>query len=91
MYATKIKMKQGCYYSQDLTEIDEVYIEDCRTPGFYKKSVLHDHIKEYPGSIQVKIYPFPTIIPAVSIYGEKYVKSTPNSTLRDNLLSLPRE
>lgn len=37
MYATKIKMKSGCYYSSDLLEIDSIYIEGGDNPGFLKK------------------------------------------------------
>lgn len=91
MYATKIKMQRGCQYSQSLLEIDEIYIEGCNNPGFFKKSVIHDYVKEHPSSIQVKIYPYPDVVPATSINGEKYVRSSPNGSERDNLLSLPRE
>ena len=91
MYATRIKMRQGCYYSQSLTEIDSIYIEGCDNPGYFKKEVIHDHVKKYPGSIQVKIYPYPKVIPATSSYGEKYVRSSPNEYTHDNLLDLPRE
>jgi len=90
MYATKIKMQQGCYSSQSLTEIDEIYIEGCDNPGYFKKAVLHDYVKEHPGSIQVKISPYPNVIPATSSRGEKYVRSTPNDYTHDNLLDLPR-
>ena len=90
MKATKIRMKSGCYYSNNLTEIDEIYIEGCDTPGFYKKSVVHDHLKKYPRSIQVNIYPYPDLIPEISSNGEKYVRSTPNNYQHDNLLDLPR-
>lgn len=91
MYATKIKMKPGCRYSQDLMEIDEIFIEGCQTPGFYKKANVHDFVKNNPRTLFVKIPPYPEVLPATSMYGEKYVRSSPNSTLRDNLLSLPRE
>ena len=91
MYATKIKMKLGCYYSYNLTEIDMIYIEDCAEPAFYDKAVIHDYVKEHPGSIQVKIYPYPNLIPSVSPFGEKYVRSEANSYTHDNLLKLPRE
>lgn len=91
MYATKIRMKPGCYSSQDLLEIDSVYIIGCDNPGFYKKSVLHDYLKNNPGAIRVNIEPYPEVIPALSAYGEKYVRSSPNGSTRDNLLSLPRE
>lgn len=91
MYATKIKMKRGCAYSQSLLEIDEIYIEGCDNPGYFKKSVIHDHVKQYPGSIQVKIWPYPDVTHAISPRGEKYVKSVANQYGHDNLLSLPRE
>ena len=34
--------------------------------------------------------PYPDLIPVVSSKGEKYVRSEPNDTPRDNLLRLPR-
>ena len=91
MYATKIKMKLGCYSSGSLLEIDSIYIEGCNNPGFFKKAVLHDFLKENPGTIQVKIWPYPNMIPATSSVGEKYVRSSPNYYTHDNLLDLPRE
>lgn len=91
MFATKIKMKPGCHFSNNLLEIDSVYIEGCNNPGFFKKDVLYDYLKENPGSIQVKIWPYPNVIPAVSGNNEKYVRSTPNNYTHDNLLDLPRE
>ena len=91
MYATKIKMQRGCYNSNSLLEIDEIFIEGCDNPGFFKKAVIHDFLKEHPGSIQVYIYPYPNVVPATSVTGEKYVRSNPNSYEWDNLLSLPRE
>ena len=91
MYATKIKMQQGCYNSQSLLEIDSIFIEGCNNPGFFKKAVLHDYLKENPGAIKVKISPYPKVIPATSSKGEKYVRSTPNDSTHDNLLDLPRE
>ena len=42
MLATRIKMKPGCYSSQNLIEIDEVFIRGCTEPGYYKKEALHD-------------------------------------------------
>ena len=91
MKATKIKMKTGCSTSNNLLEIDSIYITGCSNEGYFQKAVLHDYIKENPRSIQVNIYPYPNIIPALSVYGEKYVKSANNSTTTDNLLNLPRE
>lgn len=93
MRATKIKMKPSCGTSNNLLEIDSIYITACDNPGFFKKAVLHDHLEKEPGTIQVDIYPYPNVIPVTgsSPNYEKYVKSTPNSHTNDNLLSLPRE
>lgn len=91
MYATKIKMKPGCYNSQDLLEIDSIYIEGCDNPGFFKKDVLHNFLEKNPGVIQVKIWPYPNVMPATSSRGEKYVRSAPNGYTHDDLLDLPRE
>ncbi|MCI7741974.1 MAG: DUF3892 domain-containing protein [Clostridiales bacterium] len=90
LYATKIKMKPSCSYSQNLLEIDSIYIEGCRNPGFFKKENLHDYLKDNPGSIRVNIPPYPNLIPATSVYGEKYVRSTPDIYKHDDLLDLPR-
>lgn len=91
MYATRIKMKQGCYYSSSTKEISEIYVEGCNNPGYFAKEVLHDYLKENPHSISVKITPYPYLQPATSANGEKYVRSEPNDTPNDNLLRLPRE
>ena len=91
MRAIKIKMLHGKYYSNNLLEIDEVYITGWSNPGYYKKADIHDYLKTYPNSIQVDIYPYPNLIPKVSTRGEKYVSSTPNDSVNDNLLKLPRE
>lgn len=91
MYAKKIKMQQGCNRSQKLLEIDSIYLDGCDNPGFFKKEVLHDYLIHHPNSIQVAIFPYPDIMPVRSSLGEKYVKSTPDQTQHDNLLSLPRE
>lgn len=90
MNATKIKMKNGCAHSDKLTEISEIFIEGCSSPGFYPKADVHDHVKKHPDSIYVNLPPYPSLIPATSLYGEKYVRSEPNDTPNDNLLKLPR-
>ena len=90
MYATKIKMMPGCGNSQKAVEIDEIYIEGCKDPGFYKKAVLHDYQKDNPGTIKVKISPYPDLVPATSSRGEKYVRSAPDEYTHDDLLDLPR-
>lgn len=93
MKATKIKMKYGCGESKKLTEIDAIYLTGCDKEGFYKKDVVHDHVKASPGSVQVNIAPYPNVVPATSSAPnyEKYVRSEPNDTTSDNLLKLPRE
>lgn len=84
-------MKPGCYSSGSLLEIDSIYIEGCDNPSFFKKAVLHDFLKANPGTIRVKIWPYPNVIPATSSAGEKYVRSSPNDYTHDNLLDLLRE
>lgn len=91
MKAIRIKMKSGCRYSDNLVEIDEIYLEGCTQNGFYPKSSVHDYLKSHPNSIQVNIYPFPDLQPMLSQNGEKYVRSEPDYTGKDNLLKLPRE
>lgn len=91
MYATKIKMRPGCVHSQELLEIDEIYIEGCNNPGYFKKESLHNYLKDHPGTIQVKISPYQDLIPAVSSRGERYVRSSPDGSRRDDLLDLPWE
>lgn len=91
MKAIKLKMKQGSSTSNSLLEIDSIYLKDCTNPGYFKKEVLHNHLEENPGSIQVDISPYPNLIPALSSNNEKYVRSNPNSTTDDNLMNLPKE
>ena len=89
---TKIKMKNGCIYSSSLLEIDEIFISGAGTSsGYYKKEIIHDFLRRNPGAIKVNISPYPTVIPAVSMKGEKYVRSSPDGFPNDNLLMLPRD
>lgn len=90
MRAVRIKMKPNSFCSNDLLEIDEIYVEGCSNPDFFKKEILYDFLRENPRTIQVNIYPYPDLIPAVSVNREKYVRSTPDNTTLDNLLRLPR-
>lgn len=87
MYATKIKMKNGCQNSSTATEISEIYIMGCPNPGYFSKSYLYDYLKTNPGTIKVNLYPY--LIPALSNTREKYVRSKANDTPNDNLLKLP--
>lgn len=91
MKAIKIKMKQGCNSSNNLTEIDKIYLEGCKEDGYYYKSAIYDFLKKNPNSIQVNIYPYPNLQPLINQNGEKYVRSEPDYTGKDNLLKLPRE
>ena len=90
MKITKIHMRHGCEYSDNVLEIESVYIPDCVNPKFYSKEDVHDYLKKHPGTIYVDRYPYPNVIPAVSQNGEKYIRSEPNDTTNDNLLKLPR-
>ena len=55
--------------------------------NFMKKSEVYDYLNQNPRTIQVAIAPYPYVIPALSAYGEKYVRSEANGTSRDNLLN----
>lgn len=91
MRATKIIMKTGCEHSNKTTEISEIYLEGCTNPGYFAKATLYDYLKKNPGSIQVNIFPYPNLVPALSSNQEKYVRSKSNDTPDDNLLKLPRD
>lgn len=88
--ATRIKMKTNCFYSNNLLEIDQIYLDGCPTPGYYPKEVVHNFLLTHPNSIEVNIFPYPDLQPVVSTNGEKFVRSIPNQGTHDNLLSLPR-
>lgn len=87
-YATKIKMNYGYRTSQYPEDIAQIYVSG---EGWVAKGDLHDYLKRYPNSVVVNIAPYPSLIPAISIKGEKYVKSTPDSWRHDDLMDLPRE
>lgn len=70
MLATKILMKASCAYSNNLQEIDQIYVDGCNNPGFFKKEFLHDYVKAHPKSIQVNIRPFPYLVARTSKNGE---------------------
>lgn len=89
MKAMKIKMKRSCEYSRNVRDIDSIYLDSIH--AYWKKAQVHDYLKENPKSIQVNIFPYPSLIPVVSSTGEKYVRSEANDTTMDNLLRLPRE
>ena len=90
MKVTKIRMKSGCQQSNNVLEISQIYIEGCLNPGWFYKADIYDYLMNHPNSIYVGISPYPFLVPAKSIYGEKYVRSEADNTTRDNLLKLPR-
>lgn len=83
---TKIHMKKYCNNSYNLTEIESLLIDN----QLYTKEYIHDYLKNNPGTIKVGTVSGPNVIPATSTNGEKFVKSEPNTSVIDNLLSLPR-
>ena len=89
MKAIKIKMKRNCGDSRNVQDIDSIYIDAANT--YWKKSEVYDYLQNFPKTITVNIAPYPYLIPAMSIQGEKYVRSAANGTSKDNLLMLPRE
>ena len=89
MKAIKIKMKRNCGDSRNVQDIDSIYIDAANT--YWKKSQVYDYLQKFPKTITVNIAPYPYLISAMSIQGEKYVRSAANGTSKDNLLMLPRE
>lgn len=86
-YAEKIKMKQGKSNSNELTEIDEIYVSGL---GWKSKAYYYDYLTMYPSTIAVNIYPYPKLVKQLSSNNEKYVKSESDKYGYDNLLNLPR-
>nr|WP_122012261.1 DUF3892 domain-containing protein [Maliibacterium massiliense] len=90
-YATKIRMTRGCAHSDSLLEIEDVYLANGVGEGYFSKEMVYDYLVENAGAVRVNIPPYPKLVPATSKYGEKYVRSRPNASGKDNLLCLPRE
>ena len=97
VYATQIRMKPSYSNLSDifltledqLQEIDEIYLTGAPKEGWLKKKDVHDWLK-LGNKAAVNIAPYPELIPAVSVNGEKYVHSSPNKNEHDNLLNLPK-
>lgn len=87
-FAEKIRMKIGKEKSNNLLEIDEIFVNGF---GWQKKAYYYDYLKNHPDSIAVNIAPFPRLLGQLSVNREKYVKSKPNKNGYDDLLDLPRE
>ena len=87
IYAEKVKMMRGKEHSNELLEIDKIYVSGI---GWKPKAYYYDYLSVYPNSIAVNIYPYPKLIKQLSPNNEKYVKSEPDRYGFDNLLRLPR-
>ena len=88
VYATRITMKNGFIDSDNPEEIDEIYLSGVSNPGWYKKSLVHDFVKE--NIAKVNIDPYPKLVPEISSNNEKFVRSEPDEYRKDNLMKLPR-
>ena len=86
-YVAKIKMHDDCQNSKCSKDIAQLYIPGV---GWCLKEDVHNYLILHPQSIVVGKSPFPRLFPAVSIYGEKYIRSNPNLHKYDNLLELPK-
>lgn len=86
-YAEKIKMIRGKENSNELLEIDEIYVSGI---GWKSKAYYYDYLTMYPNSLAVDIYPYPKLEKQISPNNEKFVKSKPDKYGFDNLLNLPR-
>lgn len=97
IYATRIRMKPNnrstsvfCSLEAQLLEIDEIFLSYPTRAEWVKRSIVHDFV-ESGTEVHVNIAAYPKLIATVSSNDEKYVRSSPNSSTYDNLLSLPRE
>ena len=91
-YATKIKMRDKD--KDNLLEISEIYLEDrvnSANSNWYTRENIHNWLKDNNDTgAKVDISPFPNLVHATSINGDKYVKSEPDKYQKDNLLNVPR-
>ena len=86
-YAEKIKMIRGKENSNELLEIDEIYVSGI---GWRSKAYYYDYLTIYPNTLAANIYPCPKLVKQISPNNEKFVKSEPDKYGFDNLLNLPR-
>ncbi len=91
MKATKIKMKSGCRQSENLLEIDSIYLEGYPKSSYYKKDAVYDFIKNQDRVIYVNVKPYPRLKAVLNGDGEKYVCAETTTYSLDDLLNLPRE
>ena len=97
IFVTKRRMKssstsgsqQNNSLDSQLLEIDSLYLQCDKFEGWYEKGMIHDWLKK-GNAAKVSIAPYPELQPMASIFtGEKYVRSAPDGSTHDNLLSLP--
>ena len=97
VFVTKRRMKssstsglhQNNSLDSQLLEIDSLYLQCDKFEGWYEKGMIHDWLKK-GNAAKVGIAPYPELQPMESIFtGEKYVRSAPDGSTHDNLLSLP--
>ena len=82
-------LHQSNSLDDQLLEIDSLYLQCDKFEGWYEKGMIHDWLKK-GNAAKVSIAPYPELQPMVNIFtGEKYVRSAPNRSTHDNLLSLP--
>ncbi|WP_050498005.1 DUF3892 domain-containing protein [Oenococcus oeni] len=88
IYATAVKMQSGRAYSHDVLAIDSIQLKYSNGDiSWSKKEDIYNHLLIYPKSIKVNISPYPDLIPEHDGF-TKYVKSQPDRTGDDKLLSL---
>lgn len=82
-------MQSGQERKHDVRSIDSIRLKysngDIR---WSKKEDVYNHLLTYPKSIEVGISPYPVLVPEHDGF-TKYVRSQPDHTGEDNLLSLP--
>ena len=97
VFVTKRRMKssstsgsqQNNSLDSQLLEIDSLYLQCDKFEGWYEKGMIHDWLKK-GNAAKVNIAPYPELQPMASMFtGEKYVRSAPDGSTHDNLLSLP--
>lgn len=97
MKVIKIKMKPYRGLPNGLEEVDGIYLtcsgsEPEQMNGFHPVEEIHDYLRVHPHAIQVNLPPYPSLIPVLgpAPRHKKAVRSAPDRSSRDNLLSLPR-
>lgn len=61
MYAKKIKMETGNYYSNNIQEIDKIYVDGCSNPGYFEKESLYDYLKKIREVLEYLFPPIPKL------------------------------